>query len=310
MNLALRVRNFTWADLPALVELSNLPRGAQGDQPIVNLPSLREHLAQPGLSPEENCFLFERNRELLSYSVIRNEQPIGRTVMEHVIHPGQSDGEVERDVVRAALARAKELRARVLHICLPPSTVRARLLEEEGFSKVRDYRLMRWQGEEVPPRELPEGFAIASFRPGDEEKLTMVQNSSFGGSWGFCPNTLEEISYRAGMGISPPEGILFLTHGQDTAGYCWTCVLGDSQYSVGVIGMIGIDPGYRGRGLSKPILLAGMKYLQSRQVRHIQLDVDEENQPGIRLYGSVGFQNVMDLYWFEARLSGEARGSP
>ncbi len=300
----MRVRNFTWDDLPALVELDNLASEKQGDGPKTSLPSLREHLAQPGLLPEENCFLFERDHELWAYSVIRNEHSIGRTVLQLAIHPARSEGEVEREVVGAALARARELGARVLHVCLAPSAFWAGLMEEEGFHRVRDFRLMRWQGEAVPPPELPEGFAITSFQPGDEAKLTSVQNTSFSGSWGFCPNTVEEISYRAGMVISPHEGIIFLTHGKDPAGYCWTCTLSDSQFSVGVIGMIGIDPQFRGLGLSKPILLAGMKHLQASQVRQIQLDVDEENQPAIRLYSSVGFQNVMGVYWFEARLSG------
>ena len=64
----MRKRNFTWADLPALVEFTNLARQASGDEPTVSLSSLEEHLAQPGLSPEENCFLFEDGHELQAYS--------------------------------------------------------------------------------------------------------------------------------------------------------------------------------------------------------------------------------------------------
>ena len=300
----MRKRNFTWADLPALVKFINLARQASGNEPTVSLSSLQEHLAQPGSLPEENCFLFEDGHELQGYSALRHERPIGRVVLEQVIHPGHIERGTEKEVVGSALARAHDLGARVLHICLPPSEFWASLLEGEGFSRVRDYRLMRWQGKLVPPVELPEGFAIESFHPGDAERLTQVQNASFDGSWGFCPNTVEEVSYRAGMNISAPEGIIFLTHGVDTAGYCWTCLLGDLQNRIGVIGMIGIDPAYRGRGLSRPILLAGMEYLHSKNVEHIKLDVDEENHPAIRLYNAVGFQKTMDLYWFEARLSG------
>ena len=136
-------------------------------------------------------------------------------------------------------------------------------MEEQGFSQVRNYWLMRWQEAEVSRAELPQGFAIEKFQPGDAERLTQAQNASFGGSWGFCPNTVEEVSYQAGMSISSPEGILFLAHGDNTAGYCWTNILGDPQNPVGVIGMVGIDPAYRSRGLSRPILLAGMEYLHT-----------------------------------------------
>ena len=300
----MRVRNFTWADLPALVEFINLVRNSEGDEPKVSLLSLEEELAQPGLAPEENCFLFDEAEELRAYSLLHPELRIGRTVLELGIHPAHTQNGIERQVVRYALARATGLGARVLHICLGPSRFWGDLLEEEGFSHVRTYWLMQWRQEKMPSAEVPQSFLIERFRPGDEERLTQVQNSSFSGSWGFCPNTVQDVSYRAGMSIYNPEGILLLSHGDDTAGYCWTCILGDSQNPIGVIGMVGIVPAYRGRGLSKPILLAGMEHLRSQGVKHIRLDVDGENRPALKLYASVGFRKAQQHHWFEARLSG------
>ena len=298
-------RKFTWGDLPALVEFMNLLRIAGGDDSMVSLSSLKEELAQPGLAPEENCFLFEDADELRAYSILHPELRIGRTVLELGIHPDHTGGTLEKEVVRYALARAKALGARVLHICLPPSEFWANLLEEEGISLVRVYCVMRWQQGKVPSVKLPQGYVIEEFRHGDEERLTQVQNSSFDGSWGFCPNTVEEVSFRAGMSICTPEGILFLTHGDHTAGYCWTSILGGSQNPIGVIGMIGIVPAYRGLALSRPILLAGMEYLHSRGVKYIRLDVDGANEPAIKLYNSVGLKKAMERHWFEARLSEE-----
>ena len=299
----MRVRNFTWADLPSLVEFINLARNLEGDERKVSRASLEEELAQPGLAPEENCFLFDDAKELQAYSILHPELRIGRSVLELGIHPAHTQIGVEREIVRSALARAAGLGARVLHVCVGTSPFWGELLGEEGFSQVRTYWLMQWRQDELPSVEVPQGFLIERFQPGDEERLTQVQNASFSGSWGFCPNTVQEISYRAGMAHSPPEGILLLAHGDDTAGYCWTCVLGDSQNSIGVIGMVGIVPAYRGRGLSKPILLAGMEHLRSRGVEHIRLDVDGENSPALKLYDSVGFSKAQELYWFEARLS-------
>lgn len=295
------VRNFTWADFPALVDFIKLVRGDGGGD-AVSLDSLGEELGLPGLAPEENCCLFEEEQGLRAYSILHPELQIRRAVLELGVHPDCIGTDTEREVVGLALTKAGRLGSRVLHICTAASEPRGRLLEGEGFSHARTYWVMRRQGE-VSPLELPPGFTIESFRPGDEGRLTQVQNDSFGGSWGFCPNTVEEVGYRAGMTGNTPEGILFLVHGDDDAGYCWTRILGSPEHPAGVICMIGITPPYRGRGLSHPILLAGMKYLRSRGVEYIKLDVDEQNTPAMNLYSSVGFEKSVELHWFEALLS-------
>ena len=310
-SLALAIRSFTWADLHELLEFINLTRNSEGDNRVLSPTSLRGELARPGLSPEENCHLFvddcttHAGNGLWAYSILHPELKIGRTILELGIHPSLNGTGVEKEVIRDAVARSRALGASTLHVSVTPSEYWETIMEGEGFSLVRCYWLMRWQEPKVPSVELPQGYGIESFRPGDEERLTMVQNASFGGSWGFCPNTVEEVSYGVGMSISNRDGIIFLTHGDDTAGYCWTYIIGESRPVAGIIGMIGITPEYRGRGLSKPILLAGMNYLYSGGVDYIGLDVDAENAPGVRLYTSVGFKKAQEYHWFESRLSEE-----
>jgi mycothiol synthase len=184
-----------------------------------------------------------------------------------------------------------------------------RLLEEEGFSPVRIYWDMLWQpvgardASPLPQVVVPDGFSIRPFRPEDVQALTDVQNAAFAGSWGFCPNTVEQIRYRSSMSNTRPQGILFLCHGPQVAGYCWTSVTSAQGLAKGTISMIGVVPYYRGQGLSRPILLAAMTYLQSVGVADIGLHVDGNNAPAIQLYASVGFERVAELQWFQSSLS-------
>ena len=55
---------------------------------------------------------------------------------------------------------------------------------------------------------------------------------------------------------------------------------------------IAIDPSYRGRGLSRELLLTHLGHLAGRGIRTIFLEVEENNQPARRLYEWAGFTVV------------------
>ena len=55
---------------------------------------------------------------------------------------------------------------------------------------------------------------------------------------------------------------------------------------------IAIDPDYRGRGLSRNMLLTHLGHLAGRGVQKVFLEVEENNQPARRLYEQTGFAVV------------------
>jgi mycothiol synthase len=299
---ALPVRNFTWNDLPKLLDFVEVAR-AEGDYGReLRRRVFQESLAQPGLAPQDNCFLLEEEGQVQGFCHIWPELAIGRAVLELEAASHLTGSQMERQLVQRAVARSRELRVRVAHVCLPDSSPRGMVLEAEGFSRSRIYWEMAWRRKVLPQVPLPDGFSIRHLQPGDVQALTDTQNAAFAGSWGFCPNTVEQIQYRSSMSNTRPQGILFLYHGPQIAGYCWTSIAPAHDQTKGIISMIGIVPGYRGRGVSRPILLAGMEYLRSIGVADISLRVDESNTPAIRLYTSMGFEKVEELQWFQFRL--------
>jgi ribosomal-protein-alanine N-acetyltransferase len=52
---------------------------------------------------------------------------------------------------------------------------------------------------------------------------------------------------------------------------------------------IAVAEGYRGRGLSRQLLLTHLGHLAGRGVRTVFLEVEENNQPARRLYDRAGF---------------------
>ena len=297
------VRNFTVGQLPALLDFVETC-SSWGDQGRnLGRRTFQDILGIPGLLPEANCLLLEQAGQIQGYCLVFPEPPINRAVLQLDVTDSLAGGPEEMELVRWAVTRAEELGAHVIHVCLPDPSPRAERLQEEGFSLVRRYWNMVWRRAALPSAPIPGEFSVRPFQAGDAAVLTEIQNATFSGSWGFSPNTVEQIEYRSGMANSSHQGILFLSDGDTTAGYCWTCLSPVDGSIRGVIGMIGVSPDYRGRGISHTILLAGMEYLLSLGVADIRLEVDGSNTPALRLYTSVGFEKAGELHWFERGLS-------
>ena len=261
-------------------------------------------LGQPGLDPTENCLVLEQSGQIKGLALIFREFPIGRSIIEVMTTPDLAGSPDEIDLVQRAIAKAESQKLSVAHICVMADSGRGKVLEQAGFTKVRTYLDMLWNMDELAELELPEGYSVLSFQTGDTPLLTQVQNDAFTGSWGFCPNTEEQIEYRTQMPNTSKDGILFLMEGNSPAGYCWTVMVPAENGVRGVIGMIGVVPDYRGKGVSRHILQAGMKHLRSIGLDEIGLEVDGNNAPAVGLYKSAGFKTVGERHWFERVLPG------
>ena len=68
---------------------------------------------------------------------------------------------------------------------------------------------------------------------------------------------------------------------------------------------IAIDAPYRGKGLSRTLLLTHLGHLAGRGVRTIFLEVEENNQPARRLYDRAGFVVVGRRERYYKRPGGE-----
>ena len=297
------VLNYSVDRLPSLLDFIERRRAWTSHGRDLGRQTLQEILEQPGLAPEANCFLLEENGAIQGFCLVTPEIPIGRAVVELEVAPQLDRAPGTQELVHRAVDRARELGSKVAHVCLPRPSPTTEMLAEEGFTLARTYWNMLWRQPELASAEMPAGFAVRPFRDGDASIITQVQNDAFEGSWGFCPNTVEQIEYRSGMANTSNQGILLLSEGDKAAGYCWTCVVPVATGTKGIIGMIGVVPDYRGRGLSRPILLEGMKYLRSIDTTEIALQVDGSNAPAIGLYTSVGFEKAGESQWF-------ARGLP
>ena len=298
------IRKFRWQDLERFTDLFNQVNGMAGSEKAYDVEYMRQFLSQPSCRPEENCYLAEIQGLPVGFVLMSPETTIGRVVAAGGVLEHRRGKGIGRQLVRFSVRHARSLAARVMHVeAGSDDAATRRILEAEGFRPVKRYWQMRWRGDSVPPIALADGFALRAFNPGqDEEGLTKLQNASFGPTWGFNPNTVEDIHARVRLKRSDPEGIILLTNAGGLAAYTWTLRASNDSASTGWIAMTGVHPDHQGQGLGTAVVVAGMTYLKAKGVDAAELEVDSENAAARELYLKVGFQRFRETVWYELTL--------
>jgi mycothiol synthase len=307
-NSTYTIRNYYSKDFDTLVQLgAEVQERGQPCCPISPL-DLIESVGQPNDSSKDNLFIAERSGEIVGYAEIRPELNIGRAVLRWLVHPMHRRRGLAVKLVDRAISRTRELDIMTIHANISQDSLMAkRFLTNMGFTFLRRFLELRLDLSET---DLPEISKIAprcrSLQPSEEGRLSQLQNRSFTGSWGFNPNTIEEIIHRISLPNSSPDDI-FLTFDSDKpVGYCWTRIEFWKNKApgegTGRIYMLGVDPDYRGEGLGRQLLLVGLSYLKSKGLRVGELTVDSENKIAGALYKSVGFKLRTSSLWYEKRL--------
>ena len=236
----------------------------------------------------------------VGYAYLVVEEPIRRGVLmlESVADKREP---IERALFGAASEHARSLGLTVLHVDVAEDdNERSAMLTSAGMAQVRTHRHLRREGTRKEGSAPPEGMTLRLATPDDVPALTDLQNASFTGSWGYCPNTAEEIGYRVFELEEPPDPVLLLHVDGELAGYCWTHHDGPGR--PGVIGMVGVYPERQGQGLGRIVTTAGLDYLIETDAVPVDITVDAENTPAVRLYEGIGFETRWRSNWYELKL--------
>lgn len=302
------IRNYHFDDLEHLRRLKiELEKRDPAPDPW-SLQGLEGILSLPNRLLESNAFVAELKETLLAFLKLKLELDIGRAVLVLVVHPHSWDKGVLLSLIQRAVMRARELEAKRVHInvrsvCPELKSVLLKL----GFRSIRRYIELRLDLSKAPIPDAPRKVVhIRFFKRGEDDRLAWIQNRAFGGSWGYSSNTVQDITDRTALPRFSPRNVLFAFDGERLVGHCWTMITPSQKFpyrSSGRIFMIGVDPEYRGRGIGKQLLLAGLSYLKRRGIHGVDLTVDSQNKAAYNLYRSVGFRHQTSTLWYEVSLT-------
>lgn len=305
LNNKTKIRNFSWDDLQEWTAFYNKSNGFNTIDTAFQIDSMAEFLTQYTVDPQKNCSIVEAQDEIIGYSMISPEILIKRVIAQYGVKNSSTDRDTERRIIESIIQRTGELGATKIHIQAHADNISmVDFLEKNGFTSIKIYFLMEWISQEINPPIFPTNFHVRSFvKSQDENDLTQIQNDSFKESWGFCPNTVQEIKAKLDMKISDPRGIIFATDNNKLVAYNWTFRTPNPSSKTGCIGMMGVHPNYRGLGLGKNILLAGLQYLSTTGIDSVRLEVDSLNISAIKIYSDAGFQITSESKWYEKILN-------
>lgn len=302
-NFPYTIRNYQPADFDSYLRLNIEAEKLGPTGRCISPQVLSENLGRPNYSPEKDLFIGQFAGNMVGYIDVAPELGIGRVILNCWVHPEHRRRGLATKLLGYAVHRAKELGAKAAHVNIPQdNTVAKSVLSRLGFRLVRRFVELRLDITRVRWQDIDQtALQCRHLRRGEEDRLTQIQNRSFTGTWGYNPNTVEEIIYRTSLSNSSPEDIILACDGDKPIGYCWTRITYEAATGErkGQIFMLGVDPDYRGRGVGKGVLLAGLSYLKSKGLRVAELTVDSGNRVACSLYQSVGFKAWMSSLWYE-----------
>tara|TARA_B100000700_G_scaffold40755_1_gene41324 strand:- start:5245 stop:6018 length:774 start_codon:yes stop_codon:yes gene_type:complete len=128
-------------------------------------------------------------------------------------------------------------------------------------------------------------------------KLHKIQNIAFENSWGYSPNTKDQIIKKIESNNSLNDGIFFAL-ANEPVGFVWP-TKDTRKEKIGYISMIGTHPKFTGKGIASALLNRAIDYFTTKKFEFIKLEVDTENIGARNVYGKLNFIDEETKYWFE-----------
>jgi ribosomal protein S18 acetylase RimI-like enzyme len=228
---------------------------------------------------------------------------------------------VGREVLRWQTERARQVIAereaseevpipwRIVVMHLERLKDRSRMCEAAGFSAIRWFHdmvrpLTAPDADPVPDLAVPGGLEVTAWAQERDEAVRLAHNEAFAGHWGSQPRdaeswknwTVGHRTFRRDWSWLVTDSSAVDADGRpEVAGYVASHAYPQDWeaqgYSQGWIGLLGVRPAWRGRGLAPALLAAAMRSYVQDGIETAGLDVDTGNASGaLNLYSGMGFR--------------------
>ena len=295
----MKLRAPTLADVPQIAAVMNelsLQLHGSGE---VSEAELRLWFDAPDFDPETDALVAEADDgSIAAYGDVSDPSDEGRLIWLDVsIRPGAGEG------TGSTLLDELELRAlahlapdgRLKAYVPDQDTVLAGLLEARGYRVVRrSFRMEADLASEPPAPEWPEGIAVRTFRPGEDDRgVYEVQEETFADQLDHERLSYDEWRHWTFGQTFDPELLFLAEDGDELAGIVIARPERGGDETLGWISVLGVRRPWRHRGLGRALLLHAFRELRTRGKPRAGLGVDGSNPTGaVQLYRRAGMTVV------------------
>jgi mycothiol synthase len=299
------IRNYSSKDFDKYVQLHVETEQLEPSGRFISAQDLSDNIGRPNFAPGTDLYVAELSGNLVGCLSVTLEPGIQRALLDGLVHPNHRHKGIATELFSSSLQRVRKSGIPSVQASVLETNASAKgLLNHLTFTFIRHFLEMRLDINSIRLPTAGQGAANSRrLKQGEENLLTEIQNRCFTDTWGFNPNTEEEIAYRLNMHGRSPDDVI-LTYLDDLpVGYCWMIINSEEnekkEKSKGSIHMLGVDPYYRQQEIGKAILLNGLADLKAKGVDIAELTVDSHNLAACSLYESVGFEVYAKTEWFE-----------
>jgi len=165
------------------------------------------------------------------------------------------------------------------------------LAARAGLTAGRTLLIMKRDLEQpLPEPMVPAGVIIRTFRPGQDEAAWLTVNAA---AFASHPEqgavTDRDLADRMAEPWFDPDGFFVAERGEAMVGFHWTK---QHEDGLGEVYVLGVAPAGHRQGIGRALLLTGLRHLQQRGNRTVELYVEAASGPAVALYASYGFTST------------------
>ena len=143
-----------------------------------------------------------------------------------------------------------------------------------------------------PIAEFTHPYTIRTFNPAtDKTQWLDLNNTIFAhhpdqGNW-----ALADLENRMAEHWFDAAGFFLVVDANEIIGFCWTKIHDEfvNQDPIGELYVVGVHPDHAHKGIGRAVSIAAMNYLLAKGLKNSMLYVDADNEKGLGLYKSLGF---------------------
>ncbi len=167
-------------------------------------------------------------------------------------------------------------------------------LAHAGWRPSSGAGIRMWRNlEDLPPVEMPSGYTVRTYRPGDEAAFVRIKNAAFAGENGggrdWTVADFEKAYLRAPC--FHPERVFFAVYDGEPVGTTTAWTATHEGREVGLIHWVAVAPSHRQKGLGWALNVQTLHKLSALGYRKAILNTSERLASAVRLYYRLGFRD-------------------